>query len=195
MTLTLMLKIAFWTLLPPGAYRSVSQTHLDLLNCKINVFQVLIFACLKLKMVVWVVRTIMLSALVAYCLRSISITFLETHFATSWGDIFHFQMHNCGYKYTRSSIINRIWGLKQQYKLQVNCHAWFYLPTPSSCKEVKTSKNLIWKYMSYQTSDSSLQFWGDLANEIKHAYSPVIIVFKTPYTINRTRHCILIASP
>ena len=29
LNLTLKLKIAFWTLLPPGAYRSVSQTHLD----------------------------------------------------------------------------------------------------------------------------------------------------------------------
>ena len=31
LTLTLKLKIAFWTLLPPGAYCSVSQTHLDIL--------------------------------------------------------------------------------------------------------------------------------------------------------------------
>ena len=29
MTLTLKLKIAFWTLVPPGACRSVSQAHLD----------------------------------------------------------------------------------------------------------------------------------------------------------------------
>ena len=34
LTLTLKLKIAFWTLLPPGAYYSVSQTHFDIfLNC------------------------------------------------------------------------------------------------------------------------------------------------------------------
>ena len=29
LTMTLKLKKDFWTLLPPGAYRSVSQTHLD----------------------------------------------------------------------------------------------------------------------------------------------------------------------
>ena len=43
LSLTLMLKIAFWTLLPPGAYCSVSQTHLDFfcqimsLNSKLEV--------------------------------------------------------------------------------------------------------------------------------------------------------------
>ena len=34
LTLTLKLKIVFWTLLPPGAYCSVSQTHLHVLFCR-----------------------------------------------------------------------------------------------------------------------------------------------------------------
>ena len=32
----------------------------------------------------------------------------------------------CGHKYTKSCMINRIWGLKQLW-LQVNDHAWFHL--------------------------------------------------------------------
>ena len=43
LTLTLKLKIAFWTLLPPGAYCSVSQTHLGIFtywpwHCRLTYF-------------------------------------------------------------------------------------------------------------------------------------------------------------
>ena len=54
----------------------------------------------------------------------------------------------CRYLYTRSCMINHIWGLKQLW-LQVNGHAWFHLQRLRwPVRNGEGAKNSKWKYMS-----------------------------------------------
>ena len=54
----------------------------------------------------------------------------------------------CGYNYTKSCMINRIWGLKQLW-LQVNDHAWFHLQWLRwPVRNGKGAKSSKWKHMS-----------------------------------------------
>ena len=54
----------------------------------------------------------------------------------------------CRYLYTRSCLINHIWGLKQLW-LQVNGHAWFHLQRLRwPVRNGEGAKKSKWKYMS-----------------------------------------------
>ena len=54
----------------------------------------------------------------------------------------------CRYEYTKPCMINRIWGLKQQW-LQVNGRAWFHLQRLRwPVRNGVGARNSKWKYMS-----------------------------------------------
>ena len=86
---------------------------------------------------------------------------------------------NCGYKYTRPCMINRILGLSAGRGFESTLDLYiicifilnFSPPPPRSA-----------------------QLGGAQANEIKHDHSPAVIVVLDKDTINHTRSCILIAA-